>query len=349
MPRLFHRLGKEHEQARHQGKDREHAEQNGLDEHDTHVKADAELHEHHGGQARDGGEAAGGDGGDGGADRRDAGLPVPGVLPLLQEAVEHDDGVVDGQGQLQHHGHRVGHKGDLSEDEIRPQVQHRRRKSEQQHRDLRVRAGGEQQHQHDDHRRHRQDNSHLTGQGIRLGITHGAVDVVVIGLQQLPDGGQGGEADLVLLLPVKGHGDQGVRSLEILRDVLRRLRFAVLLRVRADIAAPKGGRGDSLDLLHLLRQVLRHLVGYMGDHNSGGGKGGKLLLHEGQPLAGLRALRQILRDVVADADPAPGKQAENQSAGVEKEDEIALIHNECGQLFKKGRCSGVFAHNVDSS
>ena len=239
--RSGHGLGKEHQQARHQGKDRKHAEQNGLDEHDAHVKADAELHEHHGGQAGDGGEAAGGDGGNGGADCRDAGLPVPGIFPLLQKAVEHDDGVVDGQGQLQHHGHRVGHEGDLSEDKIGAQVQHRRRdKGEQQHRDLRVGAGGQQQHQHNDHRRHRQNDPHLTGQGVCLGAAHGAVDVAVIGREQLPDGGQGGKADLVVLLPVKGHGDQGVRPLEILRDVLRRLRFAVLLRVRADIAASKG-------------------------------------------------------------------------------------------------------------
>ena len=33
----------------------------------------------------------------------------------------------------------------------------------------------------------------------------------------------------------------------------------------------------------------------------------------------------------------------------EKEDEIAFIHNECGQLFKKGCRSGVFAHSADSS
>ena len=229
MPSLFHGLGKEHQQARHQSKNGQHAEQNGFDENDSHVKPDLELHEHHGGQTGDGGEAAGGDGGDGGADRRNAGLPVPGVLPLLQEAVEHDDGVVDGQGQLQHHGHRVGHEGDLPEDKIGAQVQHRRRdKGEQQHRDLRVGAGGEQQHRHDDHRCHCQNDAHLTGQGVRLGAADGAVDVVVVRLQQLPDGGQRGNADLVRLLHVKGHGDQGVRPLEVLCDVLRRLRLAAL-------------------------------------------------------------------------------------------------------------------------
>ena len=59
----------------------------------------------------------------GGADRRNARLPVSGVLPLLQEAVQHDDGIVDGQSQLEHHRHRVGDKGDLSEDEVRAQIQ----------------------------------------------------------------------------------------------------------------------------------------------------------------------------------------------------------------------------------
>ena len=38
MPSLFHGLGKEHQQARHQSKDGQHAEQNGFDENDSHVK-----------------------------------------------------------------------------------------------------------------------------------------------------------------------------------------------------------------------------------------------------------------------------------------------------------------------
>ena len=151
-----HGLGKKHQQARHQGKDREHAEQNGLDEDNAHVKAYPELHEHHSGQTRNGGKAAGRDGGNGGAHRCDAGLPVLGVLPLLQKAVEHDDGVVDGQRQLQNHGHRVGDEGDLPENKIGAQIQQGRYdKGDEQYRDLRIGAGGEQQHQHDDHRRHR--------------------------------------------------------------------------------------------------------------------------------------------------------------------------------------------------
>ena len=50
VPGLCHGLGKEHQKSRHQGEYREHTEQDGLDEHHAHVKADPELHEHHGGQ-----------------------------------------------------------------------------------------------------------------------------------------------------------------------------------------------------------------------------------------------------------------------------------------------------------
>ena len=87
----------------------------------------------------------------------------------------------------------------------------------------------------------------------------------------------------------------------------------------------------------------------MGDHDPGGGKGGELLLHEGQALAGLRGLRQILRDVVADADPVPGEQAEDQGAGIEEEDQIPLVDDDRGQLLKKRWLFRFLAHSFDSS
>ena len=87
----------------------------------------------------------------------------------------------------------------------------------------------------------------------------------------------------------------------------------------------------------------------MGDHDPGGAEGGKLLLHEGQALTGLRSLRQILRDVIADADPVPGEQAENQGAGIEEEDQIPLVNDDRGQLLKKGWFFRSLTHNSDSS
>ena len=342
----LHRLGKEHQQPRHQGEHRQHTEQNGLDQHDAHVEADLKLHEHHGRQAGDGGEAAGGDGGNGGADRRNARLPVSGVLPLLQEAVQHDDGIVDGQSQLEHHRHRVGDKGDLSEDEVRAQIQQGRRdKGQQQHRNLRIGAGSQQQHQHDDNRRYRQDDPHLIGQGVRLGIPHRAVYIKVIGGQQLPDGLHGGQGGFVILLPRKGHGDQRVRALEIRCDVLRCLGLPVLLC--AD-AVSQGRGGDALDLPDLFRQILRDAPRHVGHHHPGGTEGGEFLLHQGQPLAGLCGVRQVLRDVVADADPVPGEQAEQQRTRVQEKDQLPLIHDHRGQPHKKGWFFSVFAHSFSS-
>ena len=156
VPGALHRLGKQHQQSRHQGKHGKHTQQNGLDQHQSQIEADAELHEHHGGQTGNGSQAAGGDRGNGGADSDDAGRPViRGVFPLFQKAVKQDDGVVDGQRKLEHHCHRVGHEGDLAEDEVGALVQQRRRyKGQQQHRHLGVGTGSQQQHQHDDQRGH---------------------------------------------------------------------------------------------------------------------------------------------------------------------------------------------------
>ena len=104
-----------------------------------------------------------------------------------------------------------------------------------------------------------------------------------------------------------------------------------------------------LYLLDLLRQAGSDVRGHMGHHHPGGTEGGELLVHESQALPGLRGVRQVLCDIVAEADPVPRKQAKNQAAGIEKEDEISLVYNERGQLFKKGRFSGFFAHNFNSS
>ena len=47
----LHSLREQHQQAGHQGEYGQHTQQNGLDKHQPQIEADAELHEHHGGQA----------------------------------------------------------------------------------------------------------------------------------------------------------------------------------------------------------------------------------------------------------------------------------------------------------
>ncbi|CAN4003225.1 Ribosome maturation factor RimP, partial [Dysosmobacter welbionis] len=126
---------------------------------------------------------------------------------------------------------------------------------------------------------------------------------------------------------------------------LRRLGLPVLLC--AD-AVSQGRGGDALDLPDLFRQILRDAPRHVGHHHPGGTEGGELLLHQGQPLAGLCGVRQVLRDVVADADPVPGEQAEQQRTRVQEKDQLPLIHDHRGQPHKKGWFFSVFAHSFSS-
>ena len=55
---LVHEVAEKHQEARHHKENREQGEDDGLDQADCHVRAQLELHEHHGDQAADGGQAA---------------------------------------------------------------------------------------------------------------------------------------------------------------------------------------------------------------------------------------------------------------------------------------------------
>ena len=341
----LHGLGKQHQQAGHQGKHRQHAQEDRLDQHQAQIEADAELHEHHGGQTGDGGQAAGRDRGDRRADGDDAGRAVVrGVLPLLQEAVQQDDGVVDGQGQLQDHGHRVGDEGDLPKDKVGALVQHgRRNKGDQQHGHLGIGPGGEQQHNDDNDGGHRQNDPHLAVQRLRLGVAHVGGDGGVIGLQQLLYRRQAVLGCLVVRLPPEGHGDQGVRPLHI---VLHGLVGGggqgglVLPFVRV----PEVHRGHPLRVLQPVGQLPGRVIGHVGDDDPGGGIGLHLIFHQGQAPAGLCALRQVLRQVVAHPHPALGEYAGDDGNDIEEKDQIPFVHDKRSQLVKKAVLLRLIAH-----
>ena len=107
VPCPVHQPAKQHQQGGHQQKDGQKAAQYGLDEHKAHVRPQTKLHEGHGRQARDGGQAAGGDLRDGQRQGADHGLFFGEKPVLLLVAVAEDDGIVHRQGQLQHNGHGV--------------------------------------------------------------------------------------------------------------------------------------------------------------------------------------------------------------------------------------------------
>ena len=107
VPGPVHQLAQQHQQRGHQQKDGQKAAQNGLDKHKAHVGPQAKLHEGHGREPGDGGQAAGGDLRDGQRQGPDDGLFFGEKLVLLLIAVAENDGVVHRQGQLQHDGHGV--------------------------------------------------------------------------------------------------------------------------------------------------------------------------------------------------------------------------------------------------
>ena len=142
----------EHEEPRHEQEDAQHGAHDALGQDDAHVEADAQLHEHEGHQARNGGEAGGGDLHDGLAQRGDVGLTgVQTVVPLLHVPVTEDDGVVDGQRQLEHHGDGVGDEGNRVKEKVGAHVEdggdHKHNEKDQ---DLQIALGGEQEYRYDD-------------------------------------------------------------------------------------------------------------------------------------------------------------------------------------------------------
>ena len=62
----------------------------------------------------------------------------------------------------------------------------------------------------------------------------------------------------------------------------------------------------------------------------GGAIGLHLILHQRQAPAGLRGLRQILGQIVADLYPALGDQAGDNGNGIQKKDQVSFIHDKRG-------------------
>ena len=120
---FVNQLAEQDQQAGHQRENAEHTEQDGLDQHRGKVAADAEVHEGQRGQTADGCQRGGGDLGDRLGEGRNTGLAGGQRLMLITEAVAEDDGVVDGQRQLQDNGDRVGDEADGAAQEVGAHVQ----------------------------------------------------------------------------------------------------------------------------------------------------------------------------------------------------------------------------------
>ena len=116
------------QQQNHAGQNSDAADdtqQHALGHHNAQVAAQGEAHEAQGDEASDSGDGAADDRGEGLVDGHGHGLVmVGGALELLVVAVPQEDGVVHGDGQLQHGGQGLGDVGYLAEEVVAAQIEH---------------------------------------------------------------------------------------------------------------------------------------------------------------------------------------------------------------------------------
>ena len=141
----------ENQQTRHHNERRQKREANRLNEANGHIRTEPELHEEHRDQAADGGKRACADFRNGFTQRENDRLADGKRLMLLFKAVAEDDGVVDGQRQLQNARNRVRHEGDLAKQVVRALIDdHANAERQDQNRNLAVGLGREEQHRDND-------------------------------------------------------------------------------------------------------------------------------------------------------------------------------------------------------
>ena len=299
MARFVDEFAEQHQQTGHQRKDRQHTEQDGLDQHGSQVAADAKVHERQCGQAADGRQRRRGNLRDSLGKRGDTGFPHVERLVLIAEAVAQDDGIVDSQRQLQNDRDRVGDEADGAAQEVGAHVQQRGgTEGHDEHRHLGIGAGGQRQYHHDNDGGDDDDNTHFRLQVGRGIIADLGVDRGVVAFQL--------GANLV-------HRGLSARVVDLAVKADREQRGGILVVV--------GGLVEldgvhAVDILELFFQLDGLVVGDVGHHDAGRAVGGEIVIHHGQALARLGRIRQIGGDIVLYLDPARGNGAENQRKDV---------------------------------
>ncbi len=228
---------------------------------------------------------------------------------LLLIAVQKDNCIVHRQRKLQHDGHGIRHKRDRAKEEIRAHINDRsRQERDQKHRNLRIGLRRQKQHRHDDNSYQYRDRIHLLPDQLRLRIPQAGGQIIVTAVQTRLHSVKRLQTGFLLLVVIKRYriisGTVGIMLLRIIE--LHRKDPRQLLQ-------------PSADLLRLPVRNIRH-------HHAAGSVCNKLLLHQIQPLPGLRGPRQIMRHRVLHPDPVSGYDRKNNQEPEEQEKEISLIH-----------------------
>ena len=323
MCRTVDQSGEHHQQSRHQAEHRKQADENRLDEHEAHVRAQLILHKGEGKQPGNGGKAAAGNFGDGLAQRGNSGLARLLIGLLLGEAVAEDDRIVDCQRQLQHQRDGVRDEGDFPHEEVCPHVQQRRcAEGQQQHRNLAVGAGGEKQHQNNDDKGDDVHKEHFAVDDRLQRVADLCVDVEIVHLQPLLDFIERSLACGVIVRPRKGHFKEPGES------------FIMLLAVV---------EFDLLHVLHafdLLGDRKRLLEGDVAYNDLRRIIGDELLVHDIQSLPGFGVGRKEMLQAVVCDDERAGIYAHRAQYGKNDQDPSPLIDDRA----RRTRHQLVFVH-----
>ena len=315
---LVDKRAEEHQQARHDNERREQREENGFDEAQRHIGAELELHEEHGDQTADGRERAGADLGDGLAQRHNDRLAQGQGAVLLLEAVAKDDGVVDGECQLQDARHGIGDERDFAHHEVRALIEHERdHKGQNQDRHLAVGLGGEEQHGDNDDGDIDHNDADLVVDGLLLRVAEVGGDIEIVAGERVLDALERVETALVVLVVVKSDGEERTDVVVVLVGLVERHAL------------------HALDILQLLLQIEGVGEREVGDHHARCAEGGELLVHDVERLAGLGIGGEIGGQVVFHLHPAAGEDGEDQPDDDDKKDKVAFIDDEAGELEHK--------------
>ena len=324
---LVDQRAEQDQQTGHQGKYAHKAQEDGLDQHHGKIHADAKLHEPQGHQTADGGQGRAADFGDGFTQSGDGGVPGVFGFVLVAKAVAQDDGVVNGKGKLQHHRHGIGNKADLAAKEIGAHIQQGGcAKGKQQHRHLHIRPGGKHQHQdNNDHRNDENDQHFLVQHGVGVKVCLG-IDGSIVHSGKIFNFGKGLQRSLLQIAAYKA-------------DIKQSAGVGVMLRVSA-----KGNHLHALYLADLIAESLGSLVGNIGYHHPGGGKGSEIFVHGYDALPGLRAFRQVDGNIVFYLYPAHGDHAKKQGKDIKQEEILSFIHDKPGHFIQKS-VGRLFTHS----
>ena len=221
-----------------------------------------------------------------------------------------NNGVVDGERELQNNGNGIGDGGYLAQPEVCAHIEQRRnRKDDKKNDDLEIAARRKEQHRHDDHRRQCHDANHLLRdlpKEVRTDVRGG---ICIKSCCERTDLVHRRNDVFIIACAVKGDREQRCGIHKMRRRIIKR------------------HAGHVLERLDLLRSGTRALIGRIGKHNVGACIRRELVLHDCEPPAGIGIRRKKRGYIVIHMHAADGKRTVNARGQKRDHDDHALIHD----------------------